>query len=694
MRPKHGLFYVKEAGMTTAPQPGQDLRLRYLRQLSKEYPSQKAAAARIVSLKTWMRLPKGTEYFFSDLHGEHKGFLRMLKSASGTIRDKIETLFSGALARKDRDELAQLIYEPEAMLRLKQNDAQLSEEWYYLSITRLIKVFKAVSAKYTRNMTRRLIPEDFRGAIDELCYMDEDESRLQYHFGVIRAILETGIAGAFIQSLCESIRRLCVSRLHIIGDIYDRGAHPDLIMDELIRFQEVQILWGNHDIHWLGAALGNPALIASVIRQGISYNTFDLFEDGYGLNLRPLSVFASETYGEDPCLAFLPKDKFNVNLFDTVDPALAAKMQKAMAVIQFKLEGQLLARRPEYGMGHRDLLSRVDFDRGSVRIEGVDYPLRDSHFPTVDPRDPLRLSQGEQELMTALTASFRHGTRLQRHMRFLISHGSLFARHNGLLLYHGCVPMTQDGGFAALDIKGRQLSDAALFEYIDHEAKQAWYLEYDSEAQVAARDFLWYLWCGPLSPIFGKDRMATFERTLIEDKASHKEVMNPYYRHVEGEQACRDILSAFGLSSDQGHIVNGHVPVKLKKGESPVKGGGRLYMIDGGISRAYQGTTGIGGYTLIYNSHSFALAQHPIWDNLDEELFDSPVLQVVEKLPRRMTIEQTDAGQRMAMEIRDLEALVAAFRSGAVQEGDREDAGEVFDPGTALGQAGGEAPRA
>lgn len=668
--------------MATQHPPGQDLRLRYLALLSADYPSQKAAAARIVSLKTWMRLPKGTEYFFSDLHGEHKGFLRMLKSASGTIRDKIETLFVSALPKKDRDELAQLIYEPEAMLRRKQQEAQLSEEWYYLSITRLIKVFKAVSAKYTRNMTRRLIPEDFRGAIDELCYMDEDESRLQYHFGVIRAILETGIAGAFIQALSESIRRLCVARLHIIGDIYDRGAHPDLIMDELINFQEVDVLWGNHDIHWLGAALGNPALIASVVRQGISYNTFDLFEDGYGLNLRPLSIFAAETYANDPCLAFLPKDEFNENLFDTVDPVLGAKMQKAMAVIQFKLEGQLLARRPGYGMGSRDLLSMVDYDKGSVRIEGVDYPLRDSHFPTIDPKDPLALSRGEEELMTALTASFRHSSRLQRHMRFLISHGSLFTRSNNLLLYHGCVPMTDEGGFATLEIDGRQLSAAALFEYIDQKVKDAWYLEYDSSEQVEARDFLWYLWCGPHSPIFGKSRMATFERALIEDKATHKEVMNPYYRHVEGEQACRDILAAFGLNPDTGHIVNGHVPVKLKRGESPVKGGGRLYMIDGGISKAYQGTTGIGGYTLIYNSHSFALAQHPVWDNLDEELFDSPILKVVEKLPVRMTIEQTDAGARMAHEIRDLEALIAAYRAGQIPEAE-DGTGEVFDPGTA-----------
>lgn len=671
------------------PPGDRDVTLRYLKQISKEYPSQKAAASRIVSLKTWMRLPKGTEYFFSDLHGEHKGFLRMLKSASGTIRDKIETLFSGALNRKDRDELAQLIYEPEAMLRLRQSGHKLNEEWYYLSITRLIKVFKAVSAKYTRNMTRSKIPSDFMGAIDELCYMDEDESRAQYHFGVIRAILDTGIAGAFIISLCAAIRKLCVARLHIIGDIFDRGAHPDLIMDELMAFHDVDILWGNHDIHWLGAALGNPALIAGVVRQGISYNTFDLFEDGYGLNLRPLSVFANEVYGQDPCLAFQMKDKFNINIFDTVDPELGARMHKAMAVIQFKLEGQLVRRRPEYGMLSRDLLSMVDYEKGTVRIEGVDYPLKDSFFPTIDKNDPLKLSTGEEELMKALTASFRHSSRLQRHMRFLISHGSLFLRYNGNLLYHGCVPMQKDGSFASLDLgEEKSYEGAALFDRIDAIVRDAWYLEYDSPEQIKARDFLWYLWCGPTSPIFGKNRMATFERALIEEKSTHKEVMNAYYSLIEEEEACRKILSAFSLNPDTGHIINGHVPVKIKQGESPVKGKGRLYMIDGGISKAYQGTTGIGGYTLIFNSHSFALAQHPVWDNLDEELFDSPVLQVVEKLPQRMLVKETDAGEKMALEIKDLEALIAAYRKGLIQETQSNDSSEVFDPESELALSG------
>ena len=659
-----------------------DVSQRYLSQLAREYPSQKAAAARIVSLKTWMRLPKGTEYFFSDLHGEHRGFLRMLKSASGTIRDKIEAFFAPAVSQKERDELAQLIYEPEAMLRKMQGEGRLDEGWYHRSITRLIQVFKAVSAKYTRSMTRLMIPEDFRGAIDELCYKDEDESRLSYHGAVIRAILETGIAGAFISSLCDAIRKLCVARLHIIGDIYDRGAHPEMIMDELMAFPEVDLLWGNHDIHWLGASLGNPALIASVVRQGISYNTFDLLEDAYGINLRPLSVFADTVYRDDPCAVFQPKDEFNVNLYDSVSAPLAAKMQKAMAVIQFKLEGQLIARHPEYGMISRDLFSRADFTRGSVHIDGRDYPLRDTHFPTVNPYQPLALSPGEEELMRALTASFRHSSRLQKHMRFFITHGSLFLRHNGLLLYHGCVPMTEEGAFAELEMDGNTLSGAALFESINRKVRTAYFAEYDSAEQLAARDFLWYLWCGPMSPIFGKDRMATFERALITDKDTHKETMNPYYRYVEDEAACRKILSAFALNPETGRIVNGHVPVKLKHGESPVKGGGRLFMIDGGMSQAYQGTTGIGGYTLIYNSHSLALAQHPAWDDLEGELFDSPILKVVEKFPYRQPVAETDEGQNMARQILDLQALIQAYRAGSVSE--PEGAGEnaiVFDPG-------------
>jgi fructose-1,6-bisphosphatase-3 len=679
----------------TEPQSSEspDISQRYLAQLSREYPSQKAAAARIISLKTWMRLPKGTEYFFSDLHGEHRGFLRMLKSASGTIRDKIEAFFAPALSQEDRDELAQLIYEPEAMLRRIQREGRLDEGWYHRGITRLIQVFKAVSAKYTRSMTRLMIPEDFRGAIDELCYKDEDESRLSYHGAVISAILETGIAGAFISALCDAIRKLCVARLHIIGDIYDRGAHPDLIMDELIAFPEVDLLWGNHDIHWLGAALGNPALIASVMRQGISYNTFDLLEDAYGINLRSLSVFADTVYRDDPCMVFRPRDEFNVNLYDTVSASLAAKMQKAMAVIQFKLEGQLVARRPEYGMASRDLFSRVDFARGSVQIDGKDCPLRDTHFPTVNPYQPLALSPGEEELMRVLTASFRHSSRLQKHMRFFITHGSLFLRHNGLLLYHGCVPMTEEGDFEEVTLEGKAMSGASLFEYINRKVRTAYFAEFDSEEQLIARDFLWYLWCGPMSPIFGKDRMATFERTLILDKSSHKETLNPYYRHVEGEAACKKILSAFGLSPEKGHIVNGHVPVKLKHGESPIKGGGRLFMIDGGISQAYQGTTGIGGYTLIYNSHSFALAQHPAWDDLEGELFDSPILQVVEKLPYRQPAAETDEGQNMARQIEDLQALIHAYRTGSVSE--PEGAGKnaiTFDPGflSAEPPAGGE----
>ncbi|HSK68495.1 MAG TPA: fructose-1,6-bisphosphatase [Candidatus Limnocylindria bacterium] len=662
--------------------PAEDLRLRHLRQLAREYPTQRAAAARVVSLRTRMSLPKGTEYCFSDLHGEHRGFLRMLKSASGTIRDKIMTLFSSSLSRDEMDELAHLVYEPEAVLRKVAREGRLSDEWHRSAITRLIQVFKAVSAKYTRSMTRRFLPEDYRGALDELSYVDEDEGRREYHYGVIRAILDAGIAGSFITALSGAIQKTCVHRLHIIGDIYDRGEHPDLIMDELLAHPQADVIWGNHDLHWLGAALGNPALVAGVVRTGIAYNTFDLLEDGYGINLRPLSVFADSVYRDDPCALFRPKDAYNVNLYDTVGADLAARMHKAMAVIQFKLEGQLIARRPEYGMEDRDLFSRADFRRGTVTLEGREHPLKDTHFPSVNPFQPLALSPGEEELMRALTASFRHSARLQRHMGFLIRQGSMFLRHDGQLLYHGCVPMTEDGGFAPLRLDGREYRGAALFEYVQGKVRAAWFEPEGSPKQEEARDFLWYLWCGPASPVFGKDRMATFERMLLEDKATHRETMNPYYHHVEEEDACRRILAEFGLDPDRGHIVNGHVPVKLKHGESPVKGGGRLFMIDGGISRAYQHTTGIGGYTLICNSHSFALAQHPAWEDLEGELFDSPVLQVVEKFPRRQTVADTDAGADMARQAEDLEALILAYRSGLVAEPEAQSQeGAVFDPG-------------
>ena len=653
----------------------------YLRLLSHDFPTQRAAAAEIVRLKTRLQLPKGTEYFFSDLHGEHQGFLRMLKSASGTIRDKIDTLFYSALTPEDRDELAQVIYDPEGMLRKLEAEGRLRESWYHLTIVRLVQVLKMVSAKYTRSMARERMAADFRSAIDELTYKDEDESRMDYHYAVIRAILDTGVAGDFIRALSGAIRSLSVARLHIIGDVFDRGAHPDMIMDELIAFHDVDIQWGNHDILWLGASLGNEAMIANVLRQGINYSTFDLLEDGYGINLRPLSMFADSTYRDDPCEIFKPKNEYNENLFDTVDPVLGAKMLKAMTVIQLKLEGQLLARRPEYGMADRDVLSRADFEKGSVVVDGREHALRDTRFPTVDPKNPLALSPGESELMRSLVASFRHSRRLQSHMRFLVSHGSIYLRFNGNLLYHGCVPLREDGGFEALEMDGQPLSGKALFDYIDRMARDAAYQAYDSPRQVKARDFLWYLWCGPKSPVFGKDRMATFERAFLSDKATHKETMNPYYRLINQEETCRNILLAFGLDPGTGHIVNGHVPVKLLKGESPIKGNGRLFMIDGGMSKAYQKTTGMGGYTLIINSHSIALAQHPSDVAGDDAPFDSPTLQVVERFPSRMTVAQTDESAEMRRQIEDLGHLIAAYQAGKVSErGQGPDGPLQFDP--------------
>lgn len=642
--------------------------MRYLSLLSQEYPNRLAANAEIINLKTILRLPKGTEYFFSDLHGEHRGFLNMLKSASGAIRFKVEALFGESLALDERILLSQLVYQPEEILSRLEDDGKIDDAWYADKITKLVMLLKVVSAKYTRSKVRKRLPKAFRYAIDELCYLDEDESRESYHRAVINAILETGMAQPFLCSLSDAVRQLSVDRLHILGDIFDRGPHADLIMDELMNFHDVDIQWGNHDIHWMGAALGNTAMVASVVRLGILYNTFDLLEDSYGINLRPLSAFAEKTYSGDACELFIPRDAFNQNLYDTIEQPQAARMHKAIAVIQFKLEGQLIKRHPEYQMKDRDCLSRVDWEKGLFQEGDKSYPLKDCFFPTIDPKDPLALNPAETELMNALTASFQHCERLQKHIDFLFSHGALYKIVNGNLLYHGCVPMNEDASLEVIKIGGNSLSGRAYFDELDAMVRRARFAPLGSPEQCEARDLLWYLWCGPKSPLFGKNRMTTFERYLIADKALHKETMNPYYALVEGEEACQNVLSAFGMDPFTDHIINGHVPVKILKGESPVKGKGRLFMIDGGISKAYQGTTGIAGYTLIFNSHFLALAQHPTISGDQGTLFDSPILKEVERLPRRRQVEDTDQGPVLKMKIKDLECLIEAYRSGALPE--------------------------
>lgn len=642
----------------------------YLRLLAKEYPTVKAAAAEVVNLRGILSLPKGTEYFFSDLHGEHQAFIHALKSASGIIRQKIDDLFQKSVPERERTALAALIYEPERELlqaHLREPDW---DEWCKITIYRLVEVCKAVSSKYTRSKVRKKMPEVFRYTMDELMFFDDDENRTQYYSEIVGAIVDCGMEESFIASLCVSIQRLSVDKLHIIGDIFDRGPHADAIIDELMRSYDVDIQWGNHDISWMGAVTGNWACIANVIRLGISYNTFDLLEDGYGINLRPLSVFASEKYKDDPCDIFTPHI-LDQNKYDPVDVQLAAKMHKAIAMIQFKVEGQLIGRHPEYGMDDRVLLTKIDYDRGSITLEGGDYPLRDTLFPTVDPHDPLRLTAEEEKLMMTIAASFRHSDLLQKHTRFLYSHGSMYRRVNSNLLYHGCIPLREDGELDTVTFDGREYRGRAYFEYIDEMVRRAYFGKSGSEEKHRARDFLWYLWCGAKSPLFGKSKMAAFENYFVEDAEVRRERMNPYYRLVERQDVCEMILREFCMDPESSHIINGHVPVKIKQGESPVKGGGKLFFIDGGMSKAYQSQTGIAGYTFIFNSRFMALAEHKPFIPEGEDgvpVENSPTVHIVEAMKERVRVADTDTGRELAARIEELSALLDAYRNGTIKE--------------------------
>lgn len=639
----------------------------YKQLLSKEYPNAVSVLAEIVNLKAILSLPKGTEYFFSDLHGEHSAFLHMLNSASGSIRAKIQERFGGSLGMDEQEDLAALIYRPEATLRQLEQDGLLNEQWYRAAIFYLSEVCRIVSSKYTRSKVRKKLPPDFAYIIEELLYEDGSENRAEYHDAIIRSMVESGMADTLIIGICGAIRRLSVDVLHIIGDIFDRGPRADAILNELMKQPDIDIQWGNHDISWMGAAAGCGALVATVLRIGISYNSFDMLETAYGINLRALSSFAAAVYGEDPCEPFA-LHVLDENKYDAVNLPLAAKMHKAIAIIQFKLEGQLVRRHPEYGMSHRDMLSRVNYQEGTIAIGGVTYPLRDAYFPTVSPEDPLRLTPEETKLMDILSASFRHSEPLGRHIRFLYSNGSMYKRINGNLLYHGCIPMTQDGKLAAVRFGNASYRGRAYLDYTDEQARRAFFAPADSEERLAAQDFMWYLWCGNKSPLFGKDQMTTFERYFIADKKTHKEHPDPYYTQIEHRGTCEMLLREFDLAPGKhSHIISGHIPVKSKDGEHPRKGGGLLYIIDGGMAKSYQHTTGIGGYTLIFNSHHLALAAHPPYTG-GNALHASPSLEIVEQMEPRVTVADTDNGKVLAQRVKELEWLLCAYQRGEMME--------------------------
>ena len=637
---------------------------KYLELLAKEYPTIDSAAAEIINLSAIRSLPKGTEYFFSDMHGEYEAFLHMLRSASGMIKIKIDLVLAKTVSAAEREELAALIYYPDKELKRLRAAGRITDEWKRLTIYRLILVCEAVSAKYTRSRVRKRIPSDLVYVLDELLNVTDDVNKDYYYDEIISTILDTEIAERFIKSLCGLIQSLSIDRLHIIGDIYDRGPRADIIMDELMHMHGVDIQWGNHDISWMGAASGNLAMIANVIRIAMRYNNFDVLEDGYGLNLRALAIYAADTYKNDDCALFMP-NTLDDNIYDPVDVKLAAKMHKAITVIQLKLEGQLIERHPEWNMAERDIFRQVDFESGTVTLGGKTHELLDKNFPTVDKNSPLTLTEGESELMSVLANSFMHSDRLHTHMRFLYAKGSMYKTVNGNLLFHGCIPLDEKGKPQSVNISGEEYSGKELLDKLDEIANKAYFLHGGTEKENAA-DLLWYLWCGPRSPLYGKDKMAFFERYFLADKSLHKESYNAYYHFSEKAEVCGRILGMFGLDAKKGHIINGHVPVKIKSGESPVKADGRLFVIDGGISKAYQKTTGIAGYTLIYDSHSLNLAEHRPFIAGESE--HTPSIRMVERLDRRANISDTDKGAELLSQINDLKALLEAYRSGVIKE--------------------------
>lgn len=639
----------------------------YLKLLRHQFPTARKARAEIINLRAILALPKGNEYFFSDIHGEYESFRYLLRNASGVVRSKIDETFGNLLTEKEQLDLANLIYAPERILELIHRENTATPDWYSTTIHRLITLCREAGSKYTRSKVRKKLPPDFGYAMDELLHTDEnDYDKKEYYREIIHSIIEVGAADHFIVALTDLIHDLLIDQLHIIGDIFDRGPRADLIMDELMRFRNVDIQWGNHDVSWMGAAAGNEACIATVLRIATGYNSFDVLEDGYGINLRPLSMFASQVYADDPCENFRPH-LLDENKFDSVSPVLAAKMCKAITIIECKAEGQLILRHPEYGMNDRLLLSAVDPEKMEVTIDGKSYPLSDTNFPTVNWDHPFEMTAGERELMDTLRSSFMHSGRLAEHIRFIYTHGSMYRICNQNLLFHGCIPMEADGSFVTWHTSEGNYAGRDLFDYLNQKVVDAYFLngQEKPEEKQDAVDLMWYLWAGTKSPLFGKDKMTTFEHAFISDPALSVENMTPYYTISREKEAAEKILKEFGIDPEKGHIINGHVPVRVKKGESPVKADGKLYVIDGGLSKAYHARTGIAGYTLIFNSHHLALAEHKPFRPGEE---NTPKITITEQMPRRLLVRDTDTGEMIRRQILDLEELVECYEVGLLRE--------------------------
>lgn len=645
--------------------------MKYLELLAQRYPTIASASTEIINLEAILNLPKGTEHVLSDLHGEADRFLHILKNGSGAIKIKIEEEFGPSLSMRDKKQLATLIYYPEAKLELIEKDEEDIADWYRITLHRLIRMCKRASSKYTRSKVRKALPADFAYIIEELLHEREDfPDKEDYYNEIIATIIRINRAREFIIALCQLIQRLVIDHLHIVGDIYDRGPKAVAIMDKLMDYHSVDIQWGNHDILWMGAASGHPACIANVIRICARYGNLDTLEDDYGINLVPLVTFASNTYKLDRCELFGVKQRQNE--VSQLDVELEKKMHKAISVIQFKLEGQVILRRPDFKMEKRLMLDKIDYEKGSIHIDGKDYLLKDSYFPTIDANHPYDLSADEKELMDRLIKAFINCEKLQKHARFLFSAGSLYLRYNNNLYFHGCIPFNEDGTFRSVELRGKSYKGKALYDFLEAYARKGYYMTNCPEQRTYGQDIMWYIWSSENSPVYGKAKMATFERYLISDAALQEEKKDFYYKLIEKEEICDKIIKEFGLDPQTAHVINGHMPVRSRAGENPVKGGGKLMIIDGGFSKAYQPTTGIAGYTLVYNSYGLRLVTHEPFESFEKSIADETDIRsdftMVKEFEHRQKVADTDAGKTMRESIRDLELLLEAYRQGIIRE--------------------------
>lgn len=642
---------------------------KYLKLLSKEYKNITEVSEEIINLKAILNLPKGTEVFLSDIHGEYAPFTHILNNGAGIIRSKIDEIFENQTTEKERNMLATLIYYPEEKLKIiKEETKENLDEWYTITLYRLVEVARKVSSKYTRSKVRKAIKNEFAYIIDELLHaqINSEKDKVYYYKQIIKTIIELGQADSFIIAISELIKQMAVDHLHVIGDIFDRGRYPNLVIEKLMNFHSLDIQWGNHDILWMGATLGNQACIATVVRNSARYNNIGTLEDAYGINIRPLSTFAQEAYKNDNCEKFLPKE-FDYNKYDNSDRKLIAKIHKAITIIQFKLEGQMIKKHPEYNLNDRLLLDKMDLKKGFVLIDGKKYEINDTNFPTINQENPYELTSKEKEVMDRLTESFIHSPSLNNHINFLFSKGEMYTVFNNNLLFHGCIPMNEDGTFKKVQFLGKELAGKAYFDEINEAVNKAYMTK-----QEELIDVMWFLWLSPESPFFGKDKMATFESYFVKDAKAHKENKNPYYTLSEDEKYCNKILKEFGLEDEDSRIVNGHIPVKVKDGESPIKANGKLLIIDGGFAKSFREKTGNAGYVLTYNSNGLLLSQTKPFESVSKAIIEEKdiISEIIVKKNGvvRKTVGDTDIGTKLKGEIEDLMELLNAYKNGEIKE--------------------------